>query len=116
MNCMHSKLMLLFHPGYLRIVAPTANLTPYDWGEKGGVMENVGMISTFYRPLLTLSQSAFLIDLPRKATTTSVGSTTAFQEDLVYFLRASTLHDNIISRLDEYDFSQTSHIMLVHTM
>ncbi|RHZ73398.1 hypothetical protein CDV55_109089 [Aspergillus turcosus] len=99
-NCMHSKLMLLFHPGYLRIVAPTANLTPYDWGERGGVMEN----------------SAFLIDLPRKATTTSVGSTTAFQEDLVYFLRASTLHDNIISRLDEYDFSQTSHIMLVHTI
>ncbi|GFG02590.1 tyrosyl-DNA phosphodiesterase 1 [Aspergillus udagawae] len=99
-NCMHSKLMLLFHPGYLRIVAPTANLTPYDWGEMGGVMEN----------------SAFLIDLPRKATTTAVGSKTAFQEDLAYFLRASTLHENIISRLDEYDFSQTSHIMLVHTI
>jgi hypothetical protein len=45
-----------------------------------------------------------------------VGSKTAFQEDLAYFLRASTLHENIISRLDEYDFSQTSHIMLVHTM
>ncbi|KAM5497552.1 hypothetical protein McaMca56_003937, partial [Microsporum canis] len=39
-NCMHSKLMLLFHPGYLRIVTPTANLDPYDWGEKGGEMEN----------------------------------------------------------------------------
>lgn len=40
-NCMHSKLMLLFHPGYVRIVVPTANLTPFDWGEQGGVMENV---------------------------------------------------------------------------
>lgn len=40
-NCMHSKLMLIFHPEYVRIVVPTANLTPYDWGEKGGIMENV---------------------------------------------------------------------------
>lgn len=39
-NCMHSKLMLLFHPDYLRIVVPSANLVPYDWGEVG-VMENV---------------------------------------------------------------------------
>lgn len=38
---MHSKLMLLFHPEYLRLVVPTANLTPYDWGEMNGVMENV---------------------------------------------------------------------------
>ena len=40
-NCMHSKLMLLFHKTYLRVVVPTANLTPFDWGEMGGVMENV---------------------------------------------------------------------------
>jgi hypothetical protein len=39
-NCMHSKLMLLFHPDHLRIVVPSANLVPYDWGESG-VMENV---------------------------------------------------------------------------
>jgi len=41
-NCMHSKLMLLFHPNYLRIVVPSANLVPFDWGEAGGFMENVG--------------------------------------------------------------------------
>lgn len=39
-NCMHSKLMLLFRAQYLRVVVPTANLIPYDWGEVG-VMENV---------------------------------------------------------------------------
>jgi hypothetical protein len=39
-NCMHSKLMLLFHRDYLRIVVPTANLTTFDWGENG-LMENV---------------------------------------------------------------------------
>ena len=37
---MHSKLMLLSHPTYLRVVVPSANLVPYDWGESG-VMENV---------------------------------------------------------------------------
>lgn len=41
-NCMHSKLMLLFHPNYLRIAIPSANLVPYDWGE-GGFMENVSL-------------------------------------------------------------------------
>lgn len=40
-NCMHSKLQLLFHPTHLRIVVPSANLVPYDWGEGGGIMENV---------------------------------------------------------------------------
>ncbi|KAF3925674.1 hypothetical protein ABW21_db0209154 [Orbilia brochopaga] len=46
-NCMHSKLQLLFHLTYLRVVVPTANMTPYDWGEalgtgrSEGVMENV---------------------------------------------------------------------------
>lgn len=45
-NCMHSKLMLLFHPEYLRIVVPSANMVPYDWGEQGGVMENVRLSSS----------------------------------------------------------------------
>lgn len=37
---MHSKLQLLKYPNYLRVVIPTGNLVPYDWGESG-VMENV---------------------------------------------------------------------------
>lgn len=40
-NCMHSKLMLLFHPDYVRMAVPTANLTPFDWGAVGGALENV---------------------------------------------------------------------------
>jgi hypothetical protein len=39
-NCMHSKLQLLAHPTHLLVVVPSANLTPYDWGETG-VIENV---------------------------------------------------------------------------
>lgn len=37
---MHSKLQVLKFPDYIRIVVPTGNLVPYDWGETG-VMENV---------------------------------------------------------------------------
>ena len=40
-NCMHSKLQLLFHKDYLRVVVPSANLLDFDWGERGGFMENV---------------------------------------------------------------------------
>ncbi|KAL4776095.1 tyrosyl-DNA phosphodiesterase-domain-containing protein [Aspergillus nidulans var. acristatus] len=97
-NCMHSKLMLLFHPTYLRIAVPTANLTPFDWGEDG-VMEN----------------SVFLIDLPKKDGWTS-GYSTSFYKDLVYFLKASTLHENIIRKLEDFDFSKTSQFAFVHTI
>lgn len=40
---MHSKLQLLKFPGYLRIVVPTGNLVPYDWGETG-TLENVSAV------------------------------------------------------------------------
>lgn len=39
-GAMHSKLMLLRFPEYLRIVVPSGNFVSYDWGESG-VMENV---------------------------------------------------------------------------
>ncbi|KAL3448542.1 tyrosyl-DNA phosphodiesterase-domain-containing protein [Aspergillus insuetus] len=100
-NCMHSKLMLLFHPGYLRIAVPTANLVPFDWGETGGIMEN----------------SVFLIDLPKMdPTVPTTDSKTNFYTDLVYFLKASTLHDNIITKLKDFDFSKTAQFAFVHTI
>ncbi|KAL3480693.1 tyrosyl-DNA phosphodiesterase-domain-containing protein [Aspergillus californicus] len=100
-NCMHSKLMLLFHPEYLRIAVPTANLVPYDWGEAGGVMEN----------------SVFLIDLPKKDRMTQTSEqSTNFYTDLVYFLKATTLHENIIAKLEHFDFSKTGRFAFVHTI
>lgn len=39
-GAMHSKLQLLKYSDYLRIVVPTGNLVPYDWGESGTI-ENV---------------------------------------------------------------------------
>ncbi|KAL4927449.1 uncharacterized protein BDV17DRAFT_282549 [Aspergillus undulatus] len=99
-NCMHSKLMLLFHVKYLRIAVPTANLTPFDWGEEGGVMEN----------------SVFLIDLPKSDPPAPSESKTSFYNDLVYFLKASTLHENIIAKLDNFDFSKTAKFAFIHTI
>jgi hypothetical protein len=60
-------------------------------------------------------QSVFLIDLPEKDGSTSDCST-SFYKDLVYFLKASTLHENIIRKLEDFDFSKTSQFAFVHTM
>ena len=100
-NCMHSKLMLLAHPTHLRIVVPTANLVPYDWGETG-VMENM----------------AFLIDLPRLEgnETTSANSMTFFGTDLLYFLQAMGLQQEIIQSIYKFDFSSTKDFAFVHTI
>ena len=101
-NCMHSKLMLLFYPTYLRIVVPTANLTSYDWGEFGGVMENM----------------VFLVDLPKKTVVTNgaLERVAPFADDLHYFIKAKGLPDDVVRRIDEFDFSKTAHLGFVHTI
>ena len=100
-RCMHSKLMLLAHPGYLRVVVPTANLVPYDWGEDG-IMEN----------------SAFIIDLPRldEEQSTAEEEMTFFGQELIYFLKAMGLDSTIIESIRRFDFSATRDIAFVHTI
>ncbi|KAG6991123.1 hypothetical protein G7Y79_00057g091050 [Physcia stellaris] len=100
-RCMHSKLMLLSHPGYLRVVVPTANLVPYDWGEDG-IMEN----------------SAFIIDLPRlkEGQSTAEEEMTFFGRELIYFLKAMGLDPTIIQSIYKFDFSATSDLAFVHTI
>ena len=100
-NCMHSKLMLLSYPTHLRIVVPTANLTPYDWGETG-VMENM----------------LFLIDLPRLSGNerASKGSLTPFGRELVIFLEAKGLLPSVIDSLYYFDFSRTKNFAFVHSI
>ncbi|TVY28988.1 Tyrosyl-DNA phosphodiesterase [Lachnellula hyalina] len=100
-NCMHSKLQLLAHPSHLRIVVPSANLVPYDWGETG-VMENV----------------CFLIDLPRNpdGELTELGKLTHFATELIYFLTALGLDQKIIDSMRKFDFSRTAHLGFVHSI
>jgi hypothetical protein len=100
-QCMHSKLMLLSYPTFLRIVVPTANLVPYDWGE-GGIMEN----------------TVFLVDLPRLPTgqRASADAMTFFGTELAYFCAAMGLQDDIAQSLFDFDFSATNDMAFVHTI
>ncbi|TGO88486.1 hypothetical protein BPOR_0159g00010 [Botrytis porri] len=101
-NIMHSKLQILAHPTHLRLVIPSANLTPYDWGESGGILENV----------------VFLIDLPRlpNGGRASDDQLTPFAQDLLYFLHAMTLAPRTIESLRRFDFSSTKHLAFVHSI
>ncbi|KAI0477003.1 tyrosyl-DNA phosphodiesterase-domain-containing protein [Xylaria cf. heliscus] len=94
---MHSKLQLLKFPSYLRVVIPTGNLVPYDWGETG-VMENM----------------VFLIDLP--LATEPGNQLTLFGQELCYFLKASGLDESLVNSLSKYDFSETNQYRFVHTI
>ncbi|KAK1236935.1 hypothetical protein MKX08_007883 [Trichoderma sp. CBMAI-0020] len=103
---MHSKLQLLKYPSHLRVVIPTGNLLPYDWGETG-VMENM----------------VFLIDLPRldhpastHASTARSYAPTRFYTELVYFLQATGVGEKMVASLANYDFSRTADIAFVHTI
>ena len=101
-NCMHSKLMLLSYPMHLRVVVPTANLVPYDWGETG-IMEN----------------TVFFIDLPRlvpKPTTSASPKMTNFGKDLIHFLEAMGLDKSIVNSMHHFDFSATQDLAFVHTI
>lgn len=100
-NCMHSKLMLLFHPTYLRIVVPSGNLNKHDWGESG-LMEN----------------SVFLVDLPRRPNkdVTSKDDLTFFGKELMHFIEAKGLPEDVQNGVLKFDFTGTSHLAFVHTI
>ena len=99
-NCMHSKLMLLFYDTYMRIVVPTGNLRPHDWGEAGGVMEN----------------TVFLIDLPKTDVDGVADQRLQFAEDLLFFIQAQGLPHDVLRRVREHDFTQTADLGFVHTI
>ncbi|KAF2103090.1 phospholipase D/nuclease, partial [Rhizodiscina lignyota] len=103
-NCMHSKLMLLFYDDYMRIVIPSANLTKYDWGEDGR-MEN----------------SVFIIDLPGPLAASgeksqSVDDLPPFGQELHYFLRRMEVPESLETAILRYDFSPTAHLAFIHTV
>ena len=94
-NCMHSKLMLLGYPTHLRVVVPSGNLIPHDWGETGG-MENV----------------LFIIDLPRLPEGNPKPKMTRFGEELARFCKAL----GVIDDFSKFDFSATEDLAFVHTI
>ncbi|CAH0016539.1 unnamed protein product [Clonostachys rhizophaga] len=97
-GAMHSKLQLLKYPDQLRIVVPTGNLVPYDWGETG-VMENM----------------VFLIDLPRLGDAAD-HNPTQFSTELARFLTEAKVDDRMVDSLTSYDFSRTERLGFVYSM
>jgi hypothetical protein len=99
--CMHSKLMLLFHPTKLRIAVPTANLLNFDWGETG-MMEN----------------SVFMIDLPRLPNrgTQSAAELTPFAREVLHFIEKQGISQDVQDGLLKFDFSATAKMAFVHSI
>lgn len=97
-NCMHSKLMLLFHPNKLRIAIPTANLLNFDWGETGQ-MEN----------------SVFMIDLPRLPEAGTPKGLTLFGRELMFFLEKQGLDEDVRTGVLNFDFTSTEGIAFIHS-
>ncbi|KAI7284314.1 phospholipase D/nuclease, partial [Hortaea werneckii] len=99
--CMHSKLMLLFHPEKLRIAVPTANLLNFDWGETGS-MEN----------------SVFLIDLPRLpgGGKTQLEHLTHFGQELLFFVEKQGVDEDVRNGILNFDFAATEHMAFVHSV
>ncbi len=77
---------------------PTANLVDFDWGV-GSFMEN----------------TVWLIDLPLKKASSSA-TETHFQKSLKQFLKAQTIPEDVLQKLDCFDFSKTAQYGFVHTI
>ncbi|KKY25471.1 putative tyrosyl-dna phosphodiesterase domain protein [Phaeomoniella chlamydospora] len=94
------NLRLCFPPmeGQVSLV-PTANLVPYDWGEQGGFMEN----------------SAFIIDLPLLEPDTDPANT-PFKTQLLHFLKAKTLQQDVLDKLELFDYRETKRYAFIHTI
>ena len=75
-GAMHSKLQILKFDDYLRIVIPTGNLVPHDWGETG-VLENGSHILAITRFHHVLTE--WLTDgVPHRLTAPDIGGSALF--------------------------------------
>lgn len=106
-NCMHSKLMLLFYPTHLRIAVPSANLVPYDWGEAIGA-----------DPKAVMENAVFLIDLPKSSNETpaTTNADIPFFQSLLGFIEAMGLPGDVIKKVKTFDFTNVAEHGFVHTI
>ncbi|KAF3925063.1 hypothetical protein AA313_de0207395 [Arthrobotrys entomopaga] len=103
--------MLLFHLTHLRVVVPTANLTPYDWGAAIGTGNSEGIMENM----------VFIIDFPELPKTSTTGpsnpSHTPFSRELLHFCKAKGLPDDIIEKVDKvYDFTRSQNLGFVYSI
>jgi hypothetical protein len=67
---------------------------------------------------IAISQVVFLIDVPRTSGSkiASDNTLTPFARELIHFLKAMGLDSTIVESLRKFDFSNTNHLRLVHSM
>jgi hypothetical protein len=80
---MHIKLFLLWFPGFLRVVIPSANLVSFDWDS----IENSVWLQDF--PLMSSEQK----------------EKTEFYKDLIHLLEKMDVPLQIRKALDGFDFT-----------
>lgn len=114
---MHSKLQILKFAKYVRIVVPTGNLVPHDWGETG-FLENVWSIAKLHRfPRILISgQMIFIIDLPLKISRDENTVDSAFLIQIQSFLRAMGVEESMVSSLAKYNFSKADKMRFIYSM
>lgn len=105
---MHSKIMLLFFksdtdhvPEICRLIVTSANLTPADWGI-GNVMENIAMV----------------VDLPstNRSSSKVASDASTFRAQLAKQLEMMEVPQQVILRLEGFEFSAIDNIRLVQSM
>lgn len=64
-----------------------------------------------------MCKTVFLIDLPKRVEKDMPqNSKPPFYHEMVYFLKATTLDENVIKKLENFDFSKTVRYAFVHSM
>lgn len=101
----HSKYALLFGLKQLRILFPTANFTPWEWGESASVAG---------APLL--ENAVAWIDLPRQPASHCSVATTPFLQALRYFLQQQGLPAHVLAALADYNGTCSSGMGFVYSV
>ncbi|EXJ70242.1 uncharacterized protein A1O5_06310 [Cladophialophora psammophila CBS 110553] len=144
-NCMHSKLMLLFYKdegeekgdGHGGAATATVGKSALGGWKKGGgggqrcriVVPTANLVDFDWGVGDFMENTVWLIDLPAKplppSSTNSAsldGATaggfpeTSFEKSLKTFLTAQTVPDDVIRQLDLFDFRRTERYGFVHTI
>ena len=117
---MHSKLMLLFYKQYARIVIPTANLVPLDWGEAGHMENMVFLIDLPYhsdtvggKALGRLTSLENLQSTVLDSIATAQGPHSDFYQGLHTFCACMNLKQTVLDKLSCCDFTATRGLAFV---
>ncbi|KAJ3269086.1 hypothetical protein HK104_005185 [Borealophlyctis nickersoniae] len=92
-GCMHSKIMMLWYPGFLRVVITSANLFAFDWE----LLENV----------------VFVQDFPELPTAIPEGSSLGrFGDDLLSVLREMKIPRQVGVAMRKFDFGRARGVLV----